>query len=689
MPKEEWEQPGKFDDYFEILGVDENTSKKDIRKAYIKLAKKYHPDQNPNSEEKFKKINQAYETLTDSKKRESYIEFYKRYKNAKQAENKKKDSEQEKTIKFEDLINSYKETTNKLKIHINKMIKIIEERAAKFFQIYEEFCESIKNGTLKSEDFEIRRQKLRTVVLSSINDILKIKEIINNDLETIDLDFEKRKLKNLLAKYRKTEQILTSSYSIARIKLNKREIFNKKWGRYLMPISASLCAIGLIIGLKYAIGHNTDIAKSGEPVEDDKNQELVIDNISESPVDKEDTIETQIVYEEKDSNCILFQFQNMPKEFDTISKPHRMGNYEVRTASKNGVHYLLDVSDNHVLVGNYISCGPLLHIDGKDVYVFLALDGCDYTLDAENLHNIISVKKVYSELEMKERWLINEDSIDNNSISSPIEDVETLEPSVHLEDPFEYFDSTIIKAELEKIAKGEAFQFPYVMGQCENSINSHYALTGPLFKQLEINGVKYLVDANNESKVFVSGYDWLGYPYYLYGYDKANGGIDPESEFSGWVIPVYKNIGREDPVIDEIYDGFAPNYTFNLYDFETFKPLIIEAVPDVDFGSYGTDCFGTPGPIVSRYVRNYDPAQGGKDKGGTGAGYVIDVSKWQTNYLVDVNDFETIIASEYDSFWSDDSVVAQLYTDGKAEYLTTQNINPTKSDILIRTREKN
>lgn len=688
MPKEEWEQPGKFDDYFEILGVDENTSKKDIRKAYIKLAKKYHPDKNPNSEEKFKKINQAYETLTNNKKRESYIEFYKRYKNAKQAESKKKDSEPEKPIKFEDLVNSYKETSNKLKIHINKMIKIIEERAEKFFQIYEEFCESIKNGTLKSDDFEIRRQKLRTIELSGVNDILKIKEIINNDLETINLEFEKRKLKKLLAKYRKTDKILTSSYSIARIKLNKPKIFSKKCGRYLMPVSAVLCAIGLIVGLKYATEHNTDIAKPGEPIEDDKNQELVIDNISERPEDKENTIETQITYEETDLNCILFQFQNIPKEFDTISKPYRIGNYEVKEASKNGIHYLLDVSDNHVLIANYISRGSVLPIDGKDVYVFLAIDGCDYTLDAENLHDIINVKKVYSELEMRERWLINEDTIDNNSINSPIEDVETLEPSIHLEDPFEYNDNTIIKAEIEKMAKGEAFQFPYVMGQCENGIHSHYGLTGPLFKQLEIDGIKYLVDANDENKVFVSDYDWLGYPYYLYGYDKTNGGMDPESEFSGWVIPVYKNIGREDPVVDDIYGGLAPRYTFNLYDFETFRPLIIEAVPDYEFVSYGTDCFGTPGPITSRYVRNYDPAQGGKDKGGPGAGYVIDVSKWKTNYLVDVNDFETVIASEYDSFWPNDNGVAQLFTDGKAEYLTTQNINPTKSDILIRKRLK-
>lgn len=271
--------------------------------------------------------------------------------------------------------------------------------------------------------------------------------------------------------------------------------------------------------------------------------------------------------------------------------------------------------------------------------------------------------------------------------SEPIEEKSPIS-SFQIEEPCSDINSPLIAGELEKMAKGEVFHFPYVTGQCKMAFHSHYDLTKPLFKQLEIDGIKYLVDANDENKVFVSDYDWLGYPYYLYGYDKANGGMDPESEFSGWVIPVYKNIGREDPVIDDIYDGLAPRYTFNLYDFETFRPLIIEAVPDYEFVSYGTDCFGTPGPITSRYVRNYDPAQGGKDKGGPGAGYVIDVSKWKTNYLVDVNDFETVIASEYGSFWSYDNGVARLFTDGKAKCLTTQNINPTKSDILIRRRLK-
>lgn len=66
------------DDYYQILGVSRTDSADDIKKAFRKLARKYHPDVNPGSksaEESFKKVNAAFEVLGDEKKRKLYDEF--------------------------------------------------------------------------------------------------------------------------------------------------------------------------------------------------------------------------------------------------------------------------------------------------------------------------------------------------------------------------------------------------------------------------------------------------------------------------------------------------------------------------------------------------------------------------------------------------------------------------------------
>lgn len=68
----------EYKDYYKILGVDKSTSQNDIKKAYRKLAKKYHPDLNPDdnkAQEKFKGINEAYEVLGDADKKKKYDQF--------------------------------------------------------------------------------------------------------------------------------------------------------------------------------------------------------------------------------------------------------------------------------------------------------------------------------------------------------------------------------------------------------------------------------------------------------------------------------------------------------------------------------------------------------------------------------------------------------------------------------------
>lgn len=87
-----------FIDYYSILGISKTASADEIKKAYRKLARKYHPDINPNNEEakrKFQQINEANEVLSDPDKRKKYDEYGENWKHAEEYEKARQQQSQQ------------------------------------------------------------------------------------------------------------------------------------------------------------------------------------------------------------------------------------------------------------------------------------------------------------------------------------------------------------------------------------------------------------------------------------------------------------------------------------------------------------------------------------------------------------------------------------------------------------------
>ncbi len=87
----------EYKDYYKILGIKKDATEKEIKKAYRKLARKYHPDLNPNdkvSEDKFKEVNEANEVLSNPENRKKYDKYGKDWKHADEIEKQRAQQQQ-------------------------------------------------------------------------------------------------------------------------------------------------------------------------------------------------------------------------------------------------------------------------------------------------------------------------------------------------------------------------------------------------------------------------------------------------------------------------------------------------------------------------------------------------------------------------------------------------------------------
>lgn len=259
--QEDWQMPGHWFDYFSFFEIPENATEQDIKNAYRKKAKQYHPDANPNdkvAEENFKKVNIVYEILSNPRKKEAYYNDYKLRKqntsNTKNSQTKSASSTQsnkdyqtqsnskdtesknnkEEDIKFEDIVENYKrnpknkESKDLLQLFLINIINSFKERAHLVEEIILEFIKNIYKNQMEKPMYEKTGKELKEIILKEIKiiqDFQKKYSIIN--------EFEiAQDLNDIILEYRREIEFISENYII--VKMVVRKVYEKKLINYYL-----------------------------------------------------------------------------------------------------------------------------------------------------------------------------------------------------------------------------------------------------------------------------------------------------------------------------------------------------------------------------------------------------------------------------------------------------------------------
>lgn len=251
--QEEWQIPGHWFDYYECLGIKKDASDAEIKSAYRKLAKENHPDLYPGDkekEEKFKKINIAYDLLSKADKRKEYDRDYDKRMSSSYTKtntsqrrssssnsrsnssqnsngtsnngnnNSQNNNAQKTPMDFDTLANEYKRNSNdkrvlrNLKSALDIIINSYEDYAKLVDDTYQELFSCLFNKEISKEEYVNSSDELKVIIIDQIKSISEFKN--SNNFLFNNREFSKYlgRVNSILSEYDRKTDVLGKKYFI-------------------------------------------------------------------------------------------------------------------------------------------------------------------------------------------------------------------------------------------------------------------------------------------------------------------------------------------------------------------------------------------------------------------------------------------------------------------------------------------